>query len=624
MTALAGCIPDDRRSDPSRLVADMLAALRVGGQQSEAMWHATGACTVGFLESWRDPALERAFAPAFDRERRFYLWVAGEIFTVRTGDERLDDGDAVTTRTFSYRRALLEFILERGIEALTSIDGEYVVALWDGREHRLTIATDRFGSAPLFVGRGSAGVAFASGVRGVLAAPGIPADPDVDALREAVTFGGFRVGDRTNVIAVKRVPPAAVVDIEDGRFTIRRYRKWPTAAPDIRVDIRAAVEQGHELWKTAVRRRLIGASRPGQTLSGGLDSRAILAEASLRTPSWTALTYGIPGCDDARYAQRAAAAAGVTWVFHPLYSGSDPDWLDRRTAHIQETDGLVQLVDLMHLECVDRQRHLIDVHMSGYIGDAVCGPTFAHVSDASGVAAKMPFTGSPLGWSWAEAESWAQDAIARLDGAAPRFALFEHKLAQSTHPIFHALMPYMRVRRPFLDHALFDFFADLPADMRGPVYHRMLKMKYPRLFASIPVQSTGVPVLTPRWRVNAARAFRLGRKIGRRLAAPLGIAIPSRQRAYFDDERMWAEPAARARIESVVLAERARCCDIFDRSMVKRVLADWFDRGHGPSQVIGALYVFEVYHRDLVAMLQRARRTVEQPPCAMSAVGDLR
>ena len=48
-----------------------------------------------------------------------------------------------------------------------------------------------------------------------------------EALGEAVTFGGFRVGDRTNVAAVKRAPAAAVVEIRDGTIALRRYRRWP-------------------------------------------------------------------------------------------------------------------------------------------------------------------------------------------------------------------------------------------------------------------------------------------------------------------------------------------------------------------------------------------------------------
>ena len=608
MTAICGWIPNDRRSDPARIVSAMTCALRVHDGQSCAIWTAPGPCAVRLLEPWPDRQLDRAYAPAVSENRRHHLWIAGEVFTSNTGEERLDFVDAATSRTLAYRQAMLDYLLERGLETVQGLDGEYLIVLWDAWDNRMVLITDRFASIPLFLATGLEGVAFATGVRGALVAPGISADPDLEALHEAVTFGGFRVGDRTNVAAVKRIPGAAIVEIRNGRSSFRRYRQWPAEPSPSQPEPGAAVEHAHALWRDAVRRRLVGCQRPGQSLSGGLDSRAILAEGARRTSSWTAITYGVPGCDDARYAERAAGVAGATWVFHPLYSGRDPDWLERRSGYVQETDGLMQLVDLMHLECLPLQRDLLDVHLSGYIGDAVCGPTFSRACDAASVAAKMPFTGSPLGWSWERAQRWAEEAIGQLGGAAPRFALYEHKLLQSTHPIFQALTPYVRVRRPFLDRALFEFFSSLAPSVKAATYHRMLKTGYPEYFAQIPDQSTGMPILTPRWRVNTARASRAGRRIVQRTAARLGVPMRPRLRAYYDDDRVWAQPSVRARIESVVLRNGSLCCGRFGRPLVQKVLTDWFDRSAGPSQVIGALYVFELYHRDLAESLHAARR----------------
>ena len=45
--------------------------------------------------------------------------------------------------------------------------------------------------------------------------------------------------------------------------------------------------------------------------------------------------------------------------------------------------------------------------------------------------------------------------------------------------------------------------------------------------------------------------------------------------------------------------------EIFGRDRLAEVLRDFFDRGAGPVQVIGALYTYEAYHGDL-AVTSRA------------------
>ena len=46
---------------------------------------------------------------------------------------------------------------------------------------------------------------------------------------------------------------------------------------------------------------------------------------------------------------------------------------------------------------------------------------------------------------------------------------------------------------------------------------------------------------------------------------------------------------------------------VFGEAAVKATLDDWFERLAQPTQVLGAMYVFEAYHRDLSATLRAAR-----------------
>ena len=478
-------------------------------------------------------------------------------------------------------------------------------------ERRLTIAVDRFGGMPLFWGTSPAGTAFAGGVRGVLMAPGIAREPDPDAIGEAVTFGGFRLGTRTSVRGVQRLPGASLLTVAD-RVSSRSYWSWPeahSAAPDPPTG--DLVAEARRVWSAPSRHASATRAVPARRCRAAWTA-AHPRRAAVQAPSWTALTYGLDRCDDSRYAQRAASVAGATWIFYPLYQGSAPDWLDRRTGYIQQTDGLVQLADLLHCESLHVQASLIDVHLSGYIGDVVCGTTYDDVMDAPTLLSKLPFSGASIGWTWPRAIEWAEGVIAALRPSAPKFAIYDHKFPQAIHPIFQSYSPYMRVRSPFTDYALFDFFHTLSDAARRTLYPEWLATDYPAFFASIPDQRTGVPIGTPPVLLALERLRRGGMREASRLLRASGLPSPRpRVRAYHDEDRRWAAQPLRQRIEQTILRGDSLAAEIFGRDRLAEVLRDFFDRGAGPVQVIGALYTYEAYHRDLAGHLARAAYAAE-------------
>jgi hypothetical protein len=603
MSMLFGWVPRHGDADGRAVVGAMARALQADPAQPWACWSLPG-LAIGVLDGLGcGPAAERC-VPVATPDGRFQLWMAGEALA---GGDGLPVSDPERTGALEFRAALLAALLARGADAIRRLDGEYQVALWDSQMRSLTLLNDRFGGLPLYWARSPAGFAFAGGVRGVLMAPGVSREPDPEAIREAVTFGGFRLADRTNVAAVKMIPGASVVEVRDGAPVFRRYWRWADLAPIPAQSVDAHIEAVHDLWRAAIRRRLVGAARPGQTLSGGLDSRAILAEAAPQAPRWIAITYGVPGCDDGRYAARAAQAAGATWMFHPLYSGRDPDWLTRRTEFVQPTDGLIDLVDLMHLETLGLQAGLLDVHLSGYVGDAVIGPTFNDVTTFAGAAQRLPFYGTDLGLGWHDALERVRTLVTELDGAPARFALFAHKLPQSTNRWVAAWRPWVRVRKPFLDYEFFDYCQGLPTDLRGAkrLQERWLRARYAWCFARIPTQRTGMPVLTPRWLIQAERARRFGWRVAGPGLARLGLPVRPRLRAYHRDEVVWQ--GVRERIEGTIVRPGSLVCEMLGRPAVQRMVSAWFDQGVGPTQVVGALYVYECYHRDLAGHLARAR-----------------
>lgn len=582
----------------------MAAALRVTTSQRPAFWSlkgfAIGAFELAPLDREAVDTLEPAMAG-----RRYWLWMVGEAFDWPShgGIER-----STGSRNVAFRSKLLDALVHEGPTAIRDLDGEYQIALWDRVDRKLSLLNDRFTAFPIYYANPVSGFAFAGGVRGVLVAPGVEREPDLDAIREAVTFGGFRLGQRTNIHGVSMMRGASVLSWTSAAAVEERYWNWteipsnPAVTPDEVIgDLRA-------FWTSALARRLDGAGRPGLTLSGGLDSRAILAEGACQGSRLEAITYGVPESDDVHYARKAAKTAGARWTLRPMYSAN---WLECRTSYIQQTDGLMDLVDLMHVEAFDAIRERTDLNLSGYGGGATTGPYYNHVITAVDLAVELPYYGERLGFPWEQALARSTDLVAELEGAAARFGIFEHKMAQALNRITLALRPYVRVRRPFLDYRVFELAQGVSTRIRGEgaLHDRWLRSTYAAMFR-IPNQNTGVPPLAPEWQREVTRVLRFGWRTALGAAASLGVPVAVRRRSYHPDEVHWRRPEARARIEDAILQTGSLSCEVFGRQAVTAVVRGWFDRLQGPTQVIGALYVFESYHRDLGATLHAAQRAV--------------
>ena len=607
-------LPDAPRPDSAAVATSLAHALRVHDRQGTAWWHADE-LVVGVLELGTDADVAARYAPVSSADGTRLFWLVGEVYAA----DQWADVSASTSRTASFRRRVAAACDTdaSATRTMRALDGDFVAMQWDRRTHTLTLWTDRFGSIPVFRGAAPGALVLASGVRGVLAAPGMRTDPDVDALREAVSYGGFRLGARTNVRAASLLGAAqCLVASTSSPPATQRWWHWRDIPPQHPRSMTQAVEELHSLWRDAVSERLDGLARPGQTLSGGLDSRAILAEAAPRLPAWHALTYGIAGCDDARIAERAARAVGASWTFMPLYRGGDPAWLDERLSHVQHTDGLIELGDLMHAEALPWVRQHTDALVSGYIGDAVIGPTFNAIATPGDVLAALPYYGGALGEPEESARARAEGMLAVLGGAAARFALFDDKLPQSTNFCHGALWrPYVRVRRPFLANRFFEFAQGLTADWRNGqrLQAHWLRHCYPALFTAIPNQKTGVPLGAPRWQWQLARARRVAARTTRRLLATAGVPLAPRSRNFTDDASAWRAPGPRAQIRSLLLAPDALHHGVFSVGAVAQVLGEWERDAAAPAQVIGALVVFEHYHRGLAAHLAAARSAGRTP-----------
>ena len=100
----------------------------------------------------------------------------------------------------------------------------FAIALWDTPRRRLVLARDRMGVKPLYYADTPDGLAFASEVKALLAGGLVRAELDPMAA-ELFLAHGFVPGPRSLFAGVRKLPPAALLVVEDGQ---RRRPSAPT------------------------------------------------------------------------------------------------------------------------------------------------------------------------------------------------------------------------------------------------------------------------------------------------------------------------------------------------------------------------------------------------------------
>jgi asparagine synthase (glutamine-hydrolysing) len=236
----------------------------------------------------------------------------GEIYNfaaLREGLERR--GHAFRSR--SDTEVLLRLFQERGESCLAELRGMFAFAVWDRRRRRLFAARDRVGKKPLVYAERGGSLAFASELAALLEAPGFDRTVDPVAIHHYLTYQ-YVPAPFTAYAGARKLPAAHWLAWEGGR--LRTGRWWDLRyVPKLRLgDRRAYEERFLEVFREAVRLRLVSDVPLGAFLSGGVDSSAVVAMMSLEgaAPVRTfSIGFSERDYDEVRFARTVAARYGT-------------------------------------------------------------------------------------------------------------------------------------------------------------------------------------------------------------------------------------------------------------------------------------------------------------------------
>jgi asparagine synthase (glutamine-hydrolysing) len=440
--------------------------------------------------------------PVWNAPRTIALAMAGEFYN----RQALGATDAAQ----SDEQLALALYEELGEDCVGRLVGTFVIAIWDVTRQRVLLATDRFGTYPLFYACHDGRLLFAPEMKGILCDATFSRQLDLTALAQYMRFQHL-LGERTFFEGVFLLPPASVLtyDVPTTSCRVAAYWTWGAIPDRPRVEFEEAVEETSRLLQTAVRRLSSDGCRPGVYLSGGLDSRTILGLVERRpVPS---VTYGASNCRDVYYARQIARAVGSDhhWIDLP-----DGNWVKEYVdSHLELTEGFHSWIHAHGMSTLPQARQLMDVNLTGWDGGTVMGHSdsieplqYAAVDEAALTARLFTLFNQNYTWpSLTEPEEdllYAPALAARLRGVAfdsfrselrpfwgyrpavrAEYFYLRHHCGRLTHNLVTFYRSHIEMRFPFFDYALIDFLYSLPLKIRGHrrLYRAVIQRRLPRL-----------------------------------------------------------------------------------------------------------------------------------------------
>ena len=218
---------------------------------------------------------------------------------------------------------------ERGEDFAHELNGQFAIAVWDKKRHRMILTRDRLGIKPLFYCTRNDRLYFASEIKSILLAGKTRPSINLEALYHYLTFK-YVPHPLTIYQGIQSLCPGEQIIFEQGQIKRRTYWEIPHTENLIR-DPLQAVDRLDELLQLAIKRQLLSDVPVGVLLSGGLDSSLMVAITSrlMHEPLKT-----------------------FTLVYEDDFAHKSPETIAARKVS--------QLFETQHLEHVATHRELLD------------------------------------------------------------------------------------------------------------------------------------------------------------------------------------------------------------------------------------------------------------------------
>ena len=265
---------------------------------------------LGFWSGWA--CHQGAFGdclPIWNEKKDICLLFSGEDFA----DQR--DVDALRTRGHEFGSGDASYLVhlyeEMGCQFLERLNGWFSGVLLDLREQTLVLFNDRYGVNRIYYHEDSGGFYFASEAKALLKILPITRQLDLRSLGEVLCCEAV-LQNRSLFSGISLLPPGSAWVFSRGepvkKKTYFKQEAWESQPEISESDF---YEKLRETWRRVLPKYFLGKQSIGLSLTGGVDSRMILAWAPRSPGTLPCYTWGgtYRDCADVKIARRTAGIA---------------------------------------------------------------------------------------------------------------------------------------------------------------------------------------------------------------------------------------------------------------------------------------------------------------------------
>ena len=237
---------------------------------------------------------------------------------------------------------VLEQYIEKGDQCASELNGIFHFAIYDSRSEQIKLFSDKFGLQPLYCSVSPDGLIFAAEVKALLEDKNIVKKPDYESFADFLHYGQI-LGHKTLFRDIKLLEPGSLLtfDLKDVKVTLKKY--WQLGKLFVEkgaYNTRASSEEVVSLLVQSIEARSTNKGILGLSLSGGLDSRGILAGLGKNAEGVYTYTLGLSGCADQKLSDQMSKVAGTNHEFIELDQSYIADFENMALNMIRLSDGM--------------------------------------------------------------------------------------------------------------------------------------------------------------------------------------------------------------------------------------------------------------------------------------------